>query len=730
MAAGSIVIDILAKTGSFETNTKRAEKRAKETGASIDKAFKVGAAAVATAGAAFFAMTKSVINNADSVAKASRSIGITTESLSSLQYAAELSGISSDQLNDAFRRLNKGAADGNKAFAAMGVSVRDSQGNLKASDALLKDVSDKFASYKDGAEKSALAQELFGRSGANMISFLNSGSEGLSEMQQEAEKLGIVISGDLAKNSEIFNDNLNRIQKSVTGLVVDIAGPLVNALASITTEFLKAAQAGETFAGALERGLSGGKVGDRSTIEKSAQDIEKFTAKLKDLDREIAQYKGQEIPIELQFKRDVASADLAAALKDYTEKANKIAIPLPPPPSLVAPTIGAAGGQTKDPKEKEFVDSLTDSAKAYASAMDSINRAQVSAAMSGQNLTSTQQTLLALFASPEFLNMPDEWKRSVVEAGEFAIKQEQINENQARLNELLGESGLEKQREDMMLLSEAFENGSISAEQYGEAVKNALGLEDEDGSYWDRWLQGAQEAMTSFNDLASAVINNFTTGFGNAFEKIIFDSQSLSDAVKGLTESMARSVVNALGQMAAQWVAQEAVKRLASLATTSTVVAGTAAQTSAGLASNAAAATSAVATGATITAAMAPAAVATSVATGGVSTGTAIAAIVAALALIPMFAGSRERGGDVIGGRSYLVGENGPEMFTPRGTGTITPNGGGGGGGIVQNINISTGVAQTVRAEIMTLMPQIISAAKSAVSDSRMRGGSYGNSMR
>jgi len=180
--------------------------------------------------------------------------------------------------------------------------------------------------------------------------------------------------------------------------------------------------------------------------------------------------------------------------------------------------------------------------------------------------------------------------------------------------------------------------------------------------------------------------------------------------------------------MAAQWVAQEAVKRVASMATTSTVVAGTAAQTSAGLAANAAAATSAVATGATITASMAPAAVATTLATGGISAGTAIAAILAAIALIPMFAGSRERGGDVIGGRSYLVGENGPEMFTPRGTGTITPNGGGG-GGIVQNINVSTGVAQTVRAEIMSLMPQIISAAKSAVSDARMRGGSYGRSM-
>ena len=45
---------------------------------------------------------------------------------------------------------------------------------------------------------------------------------------------------------------------------------------------------------------------------------------------------------------------------------------------------------------------------------------------------------------------------------------------------------------------------------------------------------------------------------------------------------------------------------------------------------------------------------------------------------------------------------------------------------VVQNINISTGVQQTVRNEIRTLMPQIANSAKAAVSDAKRRGGSYG----
>ena len=64
-------------------------------------------------------------------------------------------------------------------------------------------------------------------------------------------------------------------------------------------------------------------------------------------------------------------------------------------------------------------------------------------------------------------------------------------------------------------------------------------------------------------------------------------------------------------------------------------------------------------------------------------------------------------------------------------SGTITPNSGGGGGAttIVQNINVSTGVQQTVRAEIRQMMPQIADSAKGAVLDAKRRGGSYGRAM-
>lgn len=95
-------------------------------------------------------------------------------------------------------------------------------------------------------------------------------------------------------------------------------------------------------------------------------------------------------------------------------------------------------------------------------------------------------------------------------------------------------------------------------------------------------------------------------------------------------------------------------------------------------------------------------------------------------------AGARAMGGPVTTGQSYLVGENGPEIFTPSGSGSITANNQIASGGVTVNqvINVTTGVQQTVRAEIMTLMPQIAGAAKAAVADAKMRGGGYAAAMR
>ena len=91
--------------------------------------------------------------------------------------------------------------------------------------------------------------------------------------------------------------------------------------------------------------------------------------------------------------------------------------------------------------------------------------------------------------------------------------------------------------------------------------------------------------------------------------------------------------------------------------------------------------------------------------------------------------GGRALGGNVSAGTSYLVGEKGAEIFTPNMNGSITPNDAMGSVTVNQTFNIQTGVAQTVRTEIQSMMPRIMEATKAAVADSKRRGGSYGKMM-
>jgi hypothetical protein len=93
----------------------------------------------------------------------------------------------------------------------------------------------------------------------------------------------------------------------------------------------------------------------------------------------------------------------------------------------------------------------------------------------------------------------------------------------------------------------------------------------------------------------------------------------------------------------------------------------------------------------------------------------------------------RAAGGPVQAGVPAITGEHGRELFVPQSNGRIMTvaqtkqmQGGGGTVNVNQTINVTTGVQQTVRAEIKSLMPQIADSAKAAVLDAKRRGGSYG----
>lgn len=184
----------------------------------------------AAALAGLTAIAKRTIDAADNLNDLSQRTGVAVESLSRFGNAAADSGSSVDEVAKAMSRLAKGVVDpassASQALNRIGISAVDTNGKVKSLDEIMLSISDVFAKLPDGAQKAALAQELFGKSGVNLIPLLNQGREALSQYSA-------TIDTELAQASDKFNDTLNAIGIALAGPFSEAVTALLPAITSI-----------------------------------------------------------------------------------------------------------------------------------------------------------------------------------------------------------------------------------------------------------------------------------------------------------------------------------------------------------------------------------------------------------------------------------------------------------------------------------------------------------------
>lgn len=201
---------------------------------------KWGLATAGAAAGASAALIKMRMTAIDNLAKTADKLGVTTEALAGLQHAAELSGVSTETMNMALQRMTRRVAE-----AAMGTG--EAKGALEElnlnADALAKLPLDEqmniVADAMQGVEKQSdrvrLAMKLFDSEGVALVNTLSGGSEGLKEMAEEAEALGISISRVDAAMIEEANDSVTRAKSVFNGFGNQIAvelSPLISELAA------------------------------------------------------------------------------------------------------------------------------------------------------------------------------------------------------------------------------------------------------------------------------------------------------------------------------------------------------------------------------------------------------------------------------------------------------------------------------------------------------------------
>jgi len=139
-----------------------------------------------------------------------------------------------------------GSEDAARGFSAVGVEFKNQDGTLRATDQVLLDLAERFKAMPDGAEKTALAVQLFGKSGAELIPFLNQGRDGINELAAEMQALGVQMSSETAAQAGNFNDALDKLKLATTSIGNQIIASLLPALNDMAGGMVESAKQGGT----------------------------------------------------------------------------------------------------------------------------------------------------------------------------------------------------------------------------------------------------------------------------------------------------------------------------------------------------------------------------------------------------------------------------------------------------------------------------------------------------
>jgi len=245
MAEQEIKVNINGDTSGLDNALSKGQ-------ANLARFAKVGAAAIAATGVAMIGLTKSSLANVDVLTKQARTLGLTTSAFQKMTLVAGEAGIESGKLSSMLGlmqrnivELQQGTKLQTESFGRLGLSIKDLQG-LSPDEQFAK-IAASLDAVKDPAEKTALAMEVFGRSGKDAINMLSDYSAKAANAAKFQNEFGIAVSQFDAETIEAANDAMGRLGMIVTGVGNIIAANVAPALVALSNGFIELVGTGSRF---------------------------------------------------------------------------------------------------------------------------------------------------------------------------------------------------------------------------------------------------------------------------------------------------------------------------------------------------------------------------------------------------------------------------------------------------------------------------------------------------
>lgn len=543
---GRLVVMLGLDAAEYTKGLTKSEYQAQQWARNVEKGVELARASLVGLGAAAVGAVAIVNAQADKIAAfqdLADQVGDSAEAVASLTAASQLSGTSLDtvaaasvKLTSALAKTDDEAKGVGHALGAIGIELEAFRRLSPVEQ--LDAVAQALAGFEDGAGKTAVAVELFGRSGAQLIPMFNDLADG-AERQ-------IFLTQEQIEAADAYSKQVARLTSELQNMATVAAAdavPQLSAMAAILQDLVTYSRDTSDGFGILEGVLSGARVvletivvlgsdvafvfkgigreiggmaaqlaalatldlnGFNAISEAMRQDAERARRELDAFQRNVLN------PIRFNADDQSAAEARRLGLAGPTKSLNYVA----PPSGPKKKKDGGASPLTYDEQITQRVGALLEGsavtqAKVYADQLAKLDELFFSGALSAELYESAVEKLAGT---------TDAASR---QASKFV-------EEQKRLADLLGateSAGIEKQRQDMELLTRALQEGLITEQQYTEAATARLGLVAEK----------TKEAKTFAEE--------FGLAFSSAFEDAIVAGGDLSDVLKGLEQDILRIII-------------------------------------------------------------------------------------------------------------------------------------------------------------------------------------------
>ncbi|VVE51914.1 hypothetical protein PMO31116_04713 [Pandoraea morbifera] len=684
MSIGTITVDLLAKTGSFETDVNRAAKLAEKRAKEIDAAFaRVGVGiglGLTAAGGAAVLLGKSAIDQLAALDDAAQKTGASVENLSKIQQSTMAFSHNFGDVETAISRLAKGMATvddesnkTNKALAALGISAKDAGGNLRDPSEVMIDIAKRLQDFQDGASKTALVTDLFGKSGANLLPVLNDMADsvdGFTGASKESAAQAAAFQDNLSKLTGQFKTMVQEVVANVLPTLntllgqmqdgIKTSGGFIDAMMTMSTinPFKSIGSNVNTYIDQLDSLQK-----DRERIAKSGADTSGIDDAIKNAEKKLAF-------LRLQQQREALALGAAAG----GDKWDRLLRQAPQ-------TLDYQSGREKAPKEakdkKSEADRYIESLQKQVITVQTLTSAEEALAMiqSGRLGTVTQAQKDQILTAATLVDLAKDGVEREKQRQDLIAKGKKVYEDTL--------SPFERMQQDYQELNTLLQGGYIDAQTYERAITQVQ-------KKFDELTDKSKDAQNELDEFAKSAAQNIQSSFA----EFLFDpfKDGLDGMLKGFLDFLRRAVANA----AAANLSQALFGGL----------------TGGGIGGGL--------LGSAFTAVLGAYGDATGTTVGGVYGPETQAGLDDLISKVSMRAG----GGPVAAGQPYIVGEKRAELFVPNTSGTILPSVPSGGGisvSVVTNVDNSGNSASQTSADSDRTGKQLSQAIRSVVVDELSR---------